>query len=198
MAVTDTVRERLEGAAPATSGRLTESEFLLAGAAAGALGWGGTQVLAWVDPPASAVLATVLWAVLVAAFAGLTVLHGPDAVRFSDPMFVWGSVNGTAMALTVGGIIGLVPAFVAFWGAWAAASAVGYCWTGGLLEGTGDPERGRGYLLSGVVALAVLVVGTFAFSTVESVAFLLLGVLHVVPLVLDSRRARATEASSVL
>lgn len=198
MAVTDTLHERLERAAPATSGRLTESEFLLAGAAAGALGWGGTQGLAWVDPPAAAAFATALWTVLVAAFAGLTVLHGPDAVRFSDPMFVWGSVNGTAMALTVGGLVGLVPVFVAFWGAWAAASTVGYCWTGGLLEGAGDAERGRGYLLSGVVGFAVLAVGALAFPTVDSVAFLLLGVLHVVPLVLDSRRARATEASSVL
>lgn len=194
MAVTDTVRERLEPRLPSTSGRLTESEFLLVGAAAGTLGWGGTQVLAWTSPPSSAALATALWAVLVAGFAGVTVLHGPDAVRFSDPLFVWGTVNGTAMALTVGGLVGVVPETVAFWGAWAAASAVGYCWTGGLLEGAGDAERGRGYLLSGVVALVVLAVGALAFSLVEPVAFLALGVLHVVPLVLDSRRAQASDS----
>jgi hypothetical protein len=189
MSVTDTVRERLERRSPATSGRLSESEFLLVGAAAGALGWGGTQVLAWLGPRSSAALATGLWAVLVAGFATVTVLHGPDEARFSDPMFVWGSANGTAMALTLGGLAGLVPAVVAFWAVWAAASAVGYCWTGGLLEGSGDSARGRAYFLSGLVALAVLAVGAVAFSAVESVAFLVLGVLHVVPLVLDSRRA---------
>ncbi|MFC7249889.1 hypothetical protein ACFQJ5_08575 [Halomicroarcula sp. GCM10025324] len=188
MSVTDRVRERLERRSPATSGRLSESEFLLVGAAAGALGWGGTQVLAWLGPRSSAALATGLWAVLVAGFATVTVLHGPDEARFSDPMFVWGSANGTAMALTLGGLAGLVPAVVAFWGAWVAASAVGYCWTGGLLEGAGDAERGRGYLLSGVVALVVLAVGAFTFPTVEPVAFLLLGVLHVVPLALDARQ----------
>ncbi|MFC7027635.1 hypothetical protein ACFQH8_09255 [Halomicroarcula sp. GCM10025710] len=116
MSVTDRVRERLERRSPATSGRLSESEFLLVGAAAGALGWGGTQVLAWLGPRSSAALATGLWAVLVAGFATVTVLHGPDEARFSDPMFVWGSANGTAMALTLGGLAGLVPAVVAFWG----------------------------------------------------------------------------------
>ncbi|MFC6862364.1 hypothetical protein ACFQGE_02675 [Halomicroarcula sp. GCM10025817] len=190
MPVTDTLRERLDRRAPATSDRLSESGFLLAGATAGALGWGGTQLLAWVDTAASAVVATGLWAVLVAGFAGVTVLHGPADTRFSDPMLVWGSVNGTAMLLTVGGLAGLVPPVVAFWGAWAAAAAVGYCWTGGLLEGAGHPERGRGYLLSGVVALAVLAVGAVSFPALEPVAFLVLGVLHVVPLALDARRVR--------
>ena len=190
MAVTDTVRERLDRLAPTTSGRLSESGFLLAGATAGALGWGGTQLLAWADPAAAATLATGLWAVLVAGFAGVTLLHGPEATRFSDPMFVWGAVNGTAMALTLGGLLAAVPPFVAFWGAWAAASAVGYCWTGGLLEGAGHPERGRGYLLSGIVALVVLAVGALAFDVLEPVAFLVLGVLHVIPLVLDARRVR--------
>lgn len=188
MAPTDGLRLRLRDVAPATSGRLTESEFLLAGTAAGALGWGGTQALAWLDPPNAALAATALWVVLVGAFAGTTVLHGPDAVRFSDAMFVWGAVNGTATGLTLAGLAGLVPASIAFWHVWAGAAAVGYCWTGGLLEGAGDADRGRTYLTSGAVALAVLLVGSVRFSLVEPVAFLLLGLLHVAPLALDARR----------
>jgi len=187
MAVTDGLRARLRHVAPATSGRLDESGFLLAGATAGLFGWGGTQVLAWVAVPDSALLATALWTVLVAAFSGLTVLHGPDAVRFSDAMFGWGTVNGTAMALTVGGVAGLVPARVAFWFAWVAAAALGYCWTGGLLVRAGAVGRGWGYLAGSCVALAVLGLGTVAFEVVAPVAFLLLAAVHAVPLVLDAR-----------
>lgn len=188
MALPEEFRGRLRDVAPATSGRLTESAFLLAGAAAGALGWSGTQVLAWLDPQNAALGATALWAVLMVAFVGTTVLHGPDAVRFSDAMFVWGAVNGTAMGLTLAGLAGLVPEPLAFWHAWAGAAAVGYCWTGVLLAGTEHANRSQAYLLSGVAALAVLVVGGVRFSLVEPVAFLLLGTLHVVPLVVDAQR----------
>ena len=193
MALTDGLRTVLRRVAPATSGRLDESGFLLAGATAGLLGWCGTQILAWVDVPASALAATVLWAVLVGGFAGLTVLHGPDAVRFSDVMFVWGTVNPAAMALTVAGVAGLVPARLAFWTAWVAAAAVGYIWTGGLLVRAGAGRRGWGYVTTGGVALAVLTAGTVAFDLVAPVAFLLLAALHAVPLVLDAK----TELSAV-
>ena len=186
MAVMAALRRRLVRVAPPSSGRLDESEFLLTGAGAGALGWSGTQVLAWVGPADSAVLATGLWVVLVAGFAGITLLGTPDTVRFSDPMFVWGAVNGTAMALTVGGLVGLVPEFLAFWVAWAAAAGIGYCWTGGLLAGAGAVRRGRGYLLAGLAALVVLAVGLLASALVEPAAYLLLGGLHVVPLALDA------------
>ncbi|MDS0257829.1 hypothetical protein NDI56_00240 [Haloarcula sp. S1CR25-12] len=187
MAVTDGLRARLRHVAPATSGRLDESGFLLAGGTAGLLGWGGTQVLAWVAVPDSALLATALWVVLVCGFAGLTVLHGPDDVRFSDAMFGWGTVNGTATALTVAGVSGLVPPRVAFWFAWVGAAALGYLWTGGLLVRAGAAERGRSYLASGGVALAVLALGAVAFETIAPVAFLLLAALHAVPLVLDAK-----------
>lgn len=191
MAVTDGLRTRLERVAPATSARLDESTFLLAGATAGLVGWGGTQVLAWLDPPASALLATALWTVLVAGFAGLTVLHSPDAVRFSDAMFGWGVINGTAMALTVGGLVGVVPARLAVWTAWVGAAALGYLWTGALLVRAGAASRGRGYLAAGGVALAVLALGTVAVDAVAPVAFLLLATLHAVPLVLDAKRPLA-------
>ena len=135
----------------------------------------------------SALLATALWVVLVAGFAGLTVLHGPDAVRFSDAMLGWGVVNGTAMALTVGGLVGVVPARLAYWTAWVGAATLGYCWTGGLLARSGAADRGWGYLAAGGVALTVLAVGTAAFETIAPVAFLLLAALHAVPLVLDAR-----------
>ncbi|MBX0286208.1 hypothetical protein [Haloarcula salinisoli] len=187
MAVTDGLRTRLERVAPATSARIGESRFLLAGATAGLVGWGGTQMLLWLDPPASALLATALWAVLVGGFVSLTVLHGPDAVRFSDPMFGWGVVNGTAMALTVGGLVDVVPARLAFWTAWVGAATLGYLWTGGLLVRAGAGRRGWGYLAAGAVALAVLALGTVAFDAVAPVAFLLLATLHAIPLVLDAK-----------
>jgi len=187
MAVADGLRAVLRDVAPATSGRLDESGFLLAGATAGLVGWGGTQLLAWLDPPGSALLAATLWAVLVAGFVSLTVLHGPDAVRFSDAMLGWGTVNPAAMALTIGGLAGLVSPRPAFWTVWTGAAALGYCWTGGLLVRAGAGRRGRGYLVAGGAALAVLALGTVAFEVVAPVAFLLLAALHAVPLVLDAR-----------
>ena len=185
--MTDGLRGGLRRVAPATSGRLDESGFLLVGAAAGLLGWGGTQLLAWFNPPGSALLATALWTVLVAVFSGLTVLHAPETVRFSDAMVVWGTVNPAAMAVTVGGLVGLVPARLAFWTAWVGAAALGYLGTGGLLIRAGAGRRGRGYVASGGVALAVLAIGTVAFETIAPVAFLLLVTLHAVPLVLDAK-----------
>jgi len=187
MAVTDGLRASLRALAPATSGRLDESAFLLVGAAAGLLGWGGTQVLSWLAIADSAPLATALWTVLVTGFAALTVLHAPEAVRFSDAMFVWGTVNPAAMALTVGGLVGVVPARLAFWTAWVAAAAVGYLGTGWLLVRAGAAGRGRGYLASAAVALCVLTVGTVAFDSVAPVAFALLAALHAVTLALDAK-----------
>ena len=183
------LQRTLSRAVPATSGRLSESGFLLAGAVAGLFGWGGTQVLAWTAPPSSAPLAAALWAVLMLGFVALTVFHGPDTVRFSGPMLGWGTVNGAATALTVAGLAGLVPPGIAFWTAWVAAAAVGYGWTGALLVRAGDTERGQSYLVTGVLALAVLAVGTLSFTLVAPVAFLLLAMLHAVPLVLDARTA---------
>jgi hypothetical protein len=189
MAAFDGLRSRLQRVAPATSGRLTAAEFLLSGAAAGLVGWGGTQAIAWSSHANGALLAMVLWVVLIGGFIGLTVLHAPESVRFSDAMFAWGTVNTAAMALTVGGLLGVVPEHVAFWHAWVGATAVGYCWTGGVLEGAGQPARGRGYLGAGVVGLCLLTVGAVAFSLVAPVGYLALAVLHALPMLLDVRTA---------
>ena len=186
MAVSERIRTRLRAAVPTTSGRLTESGFLLAGATAGLLGWGGTQLLAWFDPPGAALLATALWGTLIAAFLAVTILHAPEAIRFSDAMFVWGSVNGTATTLTVAGLAGHLPADVTVWHVWVIASALGYVGTGGLLLRAGATDRGRGYLASGVVAVGVLAVGSVAFPDIEPVAFLALAALHAVALGLDT------------
>ena len=77
MAVTDGLRASLRRVAPATSGRLDESAFLLAGALAGLLGWSGTQILAWVDVPDSAALE------LMAFLPGWTCTTGADQGRYS-------------------------------------------------------------------------------------------------------------------
>ncbi|EMA06669.1 hypothetical protein SAMN05443574_10595 [Haloarcula vallismortis] len=189
MAALDGLRSRLRRLAPTTSGRLTASEFLLSGAAAGLLGWGGTQAIAWLDRPDSALLAAGLWVVLIGGFVGVTVLHAPDSVRFSDAMFAWGAVNTTATALTVGGLLDVVPEQLAFWHAWVGATAVGYCWTGGVLEGAGRPARGRGYLGAGVVGLCLLAVGAVAFPLVAPTGYLALAALHALPMVLDVQTA---------
>ncbi|KAA9398442.1 hypothetical protein Har1130_04085 [Haloarcula sp. CBA1130] len=189
MAAFDGLRSRLQRVVPATSGRLTASEFLLSGAAAGLVGWGGTQAIARLDHVDTALLAAVLWAVLISGFVGLTVLHAPDSVRFSDAMFAWGAVNTTATALTVGGLLDIVPERLAFWHAWVGATAVGYCWTGGVLEGAGQPARGRGYLGAGVVGLCLLAVGAVAFPLIAPTGYLALAVLHALPMFLDVRTA---------
>ncbi|WP_336337071.1 hypothetical protein [Haloarcula brevis] len=189
MAAFDGLRSRLQRVAPATSGRLTPSAFLLSGAAAGLVGWGGTQVITWSNAADGALLAAGLWGVLLGGFVGLAVLHAPDSVRFSDAMLAWGTVNAAATALTVGGLLGIVPERLAFWYAWVAATAVGYCWTGGVLEGAGQPVRGRGYLGAGVVGLGLLAVGAVAFPLVAPAGYLALAVLHATPLILDVRTA---------
>ncbi len=189
MAAFDGLRSRLQRVAPATSGRLTASEFLLSGAAAGLLGWGGTQALTWLDHANGQLLATVLWVVLIGGFVGLTVLHAPDSVRFSDAMLAWGTVNTTATALTVGGLLGVVPEQLAYWHAWVGATAIGYCWTGGVLKGAGQPARGRGYLGAGVVGLCLLTIGAVAFPLVAPTGYLALAALHAGPMVLDVRTA---------
>ncbi|KOX93916.1 hypothetical protein AMS69_08340 [Haloarcula rubripromontorii] len=185
----DELRSRLQRVAPATSGRLTASEFLLSGAAAGLVGWGGTQAIVWSGHADGALLASALWTVILGGFVGLTVLHAPDPVRFSDAMLAWGTVNTTAAALTVAGLFGVVPGQLAFWYAWVAATAVGYCWTGGVLEGAGQPVRGRGYLGAGVVGLGLLAIGAVAFPLVAPAGYLALGALHALPMLLDVRTA---------
>jgi len=189
MAAFDGLRGHLQRLAPATSGRLTASEFLLSGAAAGLVGWGGTQAIAWLDHASGALFATALWTVLIGGFVALTLFHAPDGVRFSDAMLAWGAVNTTAMALTVGGLLGVVPEQVAYWHAWVGATAVGYCWTGGVLEGAGQPARGRGYLGAGVVGLCLLAVGAVAFPLVAPTGYLALAALHASPMILDVRTA---------
>ena len=189
MAAFNGLRSRLQRVAPATSGRLTPAEFLLSGAAAGLVGWGGTQAIAWLSRANGALFATALWVVLIGSFVGLTVLHAPDSVRFSDAMFAWGTVNTTATAVTVGGLLGVIPTQAAFWHAWVGATAIGYCWTGGVLEGAGQPVRGRGYLGAGVVGLCLLAAGAVAFPLVAPVGFLALAALHALPMVLDVRTA---------
>ncbi|MFU1780480.1 hypothetical protein ACM16X_03755 [Haloarcula japonica] len=189
MGAFDGLRNRLQRVAPTTSGWLTASEFLLSGAAAGLVGWGGTQVVAWSSRADGALLATALWVVLMGGFIGLTVLHAPDSVRFSDAMLAWGAVNTTAMALTVVGLLGVIPEQLAFWHAWVASTTVGYCWTGGVLEGAGQPARGRGYLGAGVVGLGLLTVGAVAYPLVTPAGYLALAALHALPMVLDVRTA---------
>ncbi|GCF14863.1 hypothetical protein Harman_27980 [Haloarcula mannanilytica] len=187
MAAFDRLRSRLQRAAPATSGRLTAAEFLLSGAAAGLVGWVGTQIIAWSNHTSGALLATALWVVLVGGFVGLTVFHAPESVRFSDAMLAWGTINTAAMVLTVGGLLGVVPESLAYWHAWVAALAVGYCWTGGVLEGAGQPARGRGYLGAGVLGLCLLAVGAVSFSLVAPTGYLALAALHAGPMLLDVR-----------
>jgi len=196
--VIEGTRRRLHRVAPPTSGRLGESRFLLAGATAGLVGWSGTQAIAWLDQPNGPLLATALWTVLIGGFIGLTVRHAPDDVRFSHVMVGWGTVNGTATALTVVGLAGLLPAKIAFWVAWAAAAATGYALTGALLLRSGAATRGRGYLGVALVAFAVLALGTFRFELLAPVAFLLLATLHAVPLAVDAETSLSPVARTAL
>lgn len=189
MAVSDALRSRPQRVAPATSGRFTAAEILLAGATAGIVGWGGTQAIAWLNHTSGPLLATGLWVILIGGFVGLTVLHAPDHVRFSNAMLVWGTVNTSAMALTVGGLLGIVPEALAYWYAWVGATAVGYCWTGGVLEGAGQPAHGRGYLGAGIVGLCLLAVGAISFPLVATTGYLALAALHAAPMVIDVRTA---------
>jgi hypothetical protein len=156
-----------------TLGLVGRRGVLALGAAAGAVGWGTTAVLAGqpglVADPETVVVA--VWAALVVLLGGVGGLLATDAVRFSRPMLAWAPANGLAVLATLGVLFGPLPD-PALPAAWAISGAIGYAVTARV---TGD----RLYLAAAFVELSTL--GAVAVVPPAGL-FVLLGVAHALPL----------------
>lgn len=125
------------------------------------------------------VAAWLLYTVGYRAFGALAVGTG---VWLSSPFLLWLVVSALAF---VGNGIGLVlgdtgTGRLLMWLPWGLAFAVGYLGTWGLVD------RGGVYLVAGLGAIAFVLVAGFAH--VAGSHFLILGVLHGVPMLVDSAR----------
>ncbi|WP_439026467.1 hypothetical protein [Haloarchaeobius sp. DT45] len=152
-------------------------EFLRFGALVGTVGWLGTQLAAWGRVGPLPVL--VLWVGLLGVMARVGLRRTDDAVQFSRPLVVWAVTNATAMGWTIAAVLGVpVPAAdLAGWLPWLGSFTVAYAVTGWLV-----PANRRTYLL-GSVGAVVVGVSLLAAPAMQVVSYLLVGIVHVAPLV---------------
>jgi hypothetical protein len=203
VAASDSLRSRLAALAPATSDRLTGSDFLLLGAAVGLVGWSATAAIAAVAPGAG-FLTVVVWTPLVAVMLGAGLLHTPDAMRFSLPMLGWGLLNGLAVTATlvavlvgapdqVGGdpftTVVLGPDAGAVWSLWTLDLAAGYAWTADALRRDAQPSRAAGYSYAAFLGFGLLAYHAAGVEAIRTVRYPALAALHAIPLALDARTA---------
>jgi hypothetical protein len=180
---------------PPPTGRVGPEQFLRLGAGVGVVGWTGTQTLAWVDPPGSGAVAIALWVALVGVMTGVGLRHCTDALRFSTPLLVWGTVNAAAMTLTVVATLGDTPNWLAVpvWQVWVLAAAVGYGGTAVSMHRAG--REWELYAVAGVLETVLLAVGVLAPGAVAAAPYLLVGLLHAMPLLVDAERSRLDYAT---
>jgi hypothetical protein len=196
-----TLRTRLAALAPATSGRLDGSGFLLLGAAVGLVGWTATAVLELLAPDAGP-LALVAWLPLVAAMLGAGLFHTPDAMRFSTPMLGWALLNGLATTATLWAVlfgvpdtlggdpfntVALGPDAGAVWSLWTVDLALGYAWTADALRRAGQPSRAAGYSYAAFLGFGLAVYHGAGIDAIRTVRYPALAALHALPLALDAR-----------
>lgn len=201
---------------PATSGWLTDSDFLALGAVVGVLGWTGTAAIEWFAVPYAGFVALALWTPLVAVMVIAAIQHVPDTMRFSKPMIAWGVCNVTATVVTVVAVtfgvpsavgvsvgggggggsdtlpfgfatVALGPAGGVVWSLWAFDLAVGYVATALFLRDDRQPARAAGYSYAAFLGFGLLVYHGTGLEALRSVRYLTLAALHGLPLGLDSR-----------
>lgn len=164
----------------------------------GVVGWGATLVVTLLFPPEKILQASRYVMAVWLLGVGFTVLSVrtsfDDAVRNNIPEYVWtlGAVlalGANAYAyLSLEGVVSLSADLVVplFWMPWAGAFALGYLVTG--LQVT----RGGVYLLAAGLSAALFSVGFFetfaARPDLAPVVVLALGVLHIVPPLVDGYR----------
>lgn len=180
-------------------GTADANTYLLVTALMGAVTWGTVAVAYRVTPITDAGVGevrlvgvagavTVLWFAVFVTRA-LMARTGVEAdVRFSAPGVVWTGTMGLAFVANFAGFFLGPPLREALmWLPWYAGFAVAYLATGLLVR------RGGVFYAAGAVSAVVTLVGVGAIP-VEGVglrrpvpyAFVLLGVLHTVPLALDA------------
>lgn len=147
----------------------------------GILGWGVVAYLynsgmstdaAWTTPAA---IAMGLWLVVLLLRLSVGYFSAEDGVQLSMPNMLWVAVLLVAYVVTAVGLT--IGNSTLVWAPWYAAFAVGYLGTGAIVA------RGAVFLIAGVASLAGLVAG---FVVAAFPFFIVLGVLHVVPLAVDA------------
>lgn len=169
--------------APPTSATVDGDGFLALGAAVGTLGWAGTQALALWGGRHAPLVAAALWLALVGVMGVVGLTRTPDTVRFSRPLAVWGTTNGSATALSAVAVAlpGTFPARAVV-AAWCCSFLVGYAATARFVGGRGA----RPYWLGTALATAGLA-GVWAAPAVADWGYLVAGTVHVLPLALAVR-----------
>jgi len=178
------------------------NRFLVLGALLGAVGWAATQYVAW-NPGVvlgavgvegtTAIVLGWLGATLVMVTVGLTVAS--RAVRYSPPLWIWTALVGVATAVNLSVVIGVAPRSVAryaLWHPWIVAFALGFALTAILARGRNRLAYAAGSAGSLLVLAAAV---TFPMAT-GGVVFLLTGVVHAGPLLVDAYTAPPATAAT--
>lgn len=154
------------------------------------VGWTGTALFLRVPTaaPADPVVSSLgLWVGLFVLVATVALTQCPRRVTFSRPILVWVALNTLGFGYVAGALAGLVPtayARFAYWHVWVGAGVLGFLATGELLRRAGvlTPV----YYVAAVVELWILIVGLVSFETLVPGLYLLLAVVHPMPLALDA------------
>ena len=172
------------------AGRIGRRGLLGIGAGLLVAGWGGTALFTrapGLAPAGPAIASVGLWLVLFVLVAAVAVTQCPRHVTFSRPILVWVSLNVVAFCYTGAALAGLLPASLAqyaYWHIWLAAGVVGFTATGVLLRRAG--ASGSVYLVAAVTELWMLVAGLVSFETLVPGLYLLVAVVHPMPLAIDA------------
>mgnify|MGYP000392005143 CR=1 FL=1 len=166
--------------------------FLAIGAVAGAIGWGGTELihrrpaLALDTLGMDALQAAVgLWVVLTLGMAAIGLTLASRAVRLSPPLWLWSILVAAAIAIDVAALEGLIAREhlrYVLWQPWLLVFAIGYGVTGTVASG----RNRRAYLAGSVAAAGAFILAILFTARIEPHAFVLLGVLHAGPLLADA------------
>lgn len=178
------------------------NRFLVLGALLGAIGWAATQYVAW-NPGlvlgASGVEGTTAivlgWLCATALMVGVGLAAASRAVRYSPPLWVWSGLVGAATAINLSVVLGVAPRSVAryaLWHPWIVAFALGYALTAVLARGRNRLAYAAGSMGSVLVLAAAL---TFP-ALIGSAVFLLTGVVHAGPLLVDAYTAPPARATT--
>lgn len=178
---------------------LRTNAFLTIGAVFGAFGWLLTQYVAWNPGLALDVVglegATVLvlfWIGCTLALVGVGVTVAARSVRYSPPLWIWGSLIAIAFVFNAA-VVGadVVPRSARpylLWHPWMVVYAVGY-----LATGIAATERNRpAYLLGFLGTILVLLVGVSFPRASSSWVFALTGLVHAGPILLDVATSRTS------
>lgn len=133
-----------------------------------------------VDPKTGAWLLTGGWLVLSVLGVAVGYLRVRREVLFSAPMLAWIGLVAVGFVASAYGTASGNAALM--WGAWYGVLAVGYLVTGALVT------RGGVYLLAGAAAVAATAVVFFVLPQEARPHSLVLGVLGVVPVLVDAAR----------